>query len=69
MKYSAQVAQLERKAPEPLFRYVAVERNSDSPTGFIDVFSREPVNPDDYDGSITVEWVEPQQSQERAEHE
>ena len=55
---------LARDPPEPLWRYVAVERSSSSPTGFIDLFTREAVDPAGFDHCTVVEWVEPERVEE-----
>lgn len=53
---------IEKRLPpaqeQHLWGYVAVQRDETSPTGFINTFTREVTDPEEYDHCIVVEWVD-----------
>ena len=61
MKHSGIVDRLRSQIPAPqrLWKYIAVEVDPDSPTGYRDLFTKEPIDPQEYDHTTVVEWVQP----------
>ena len=55
-QHEQRLATIVRKMPDPPWKVIVVERSEESPTGFIELSTKEVIDPEEYDHMVCIQW-------------